>query len=71
MVKLIKNVAKEAGNRRKKTEKFQQLLSDTDTLKMNFTKFDPLPFPLDPDVRIHGIIAEKVTLFKSALMPSK
>ncbi|XP_053682998.1 phosphatidylinositol 3-kinase catalytic subunit type 3 [Sabethes cyaneus] len=71
LVKLIKNVAKEAGNRKKKTEKFQQLLSDTDTLKMNFTKFDPLPFPLDPDVRIHGIIAEKVTLFKSALMPSK
>ncbi|XP_011493159.2 phosphatidylinositol 3-kinase catalytic subunit type 3 [Aedes aegypti] len=71
LVKLIKIVAKEPGNRKKKTEKFQMLLSDTDALKINFTKFEPLSFPLDPNVRIRGIIAEKVTLFKSALMPSK
>ncbi|XP_058833251.1 phosphatidylinositol 3-kinase catalytic subunit type 3 [Topomyia yanbarensis] len=71
LVKLIKIVAKETGNRKKKTEKFQFLLSDTDAVKINFTKFEPLPFPLDPDVRIRGIIPEKVTLFKSALMPSK
>ncbi|XP_065092354.1 phosphatidylinositol 3-kinase catalytic subunit type 3-like isoform X2 [Ochlerotatus camptorhynchus] len=71
LVKLIKIVAKEPGNRKKKTEKFQMLLSDTDALKINFTKFEPLSFPLDPFVRIRGIVAEKVTLFKSALMPSK
>ncbi|XP_058461571.1 phosphatidylinositol 3-kinase catalytic subunit type 3 isoform X2 [Malaya genurostris] len=71
LVKLIKIVAKEPGNRKRKTEKFQFLLSDADTLKINFTKFEPLPFPLDPDVFIRGIIPEKVTLFKSALMPSK
>lgn len=71
LVKLIKIVAKEPGNRKKKTEKFQLLLSDTDALKANFTKFEPLPFPLDPNIRIRGIIPEKVTLFKSALMPSK
>lgn len=71
LVKLIKIVAKEPGNRKKKTEKFQMLLSDTDALKINFTKFEPLSFPLDPSVRIRGIEAEKVTLFKSALMPSK
>ncbi|XP_055595216.1 phosphatidylinositol 3-kinase catalytic subunit type 3 [Uranotaenia lowii] len=71
LVKLIKMVAKEPGNRKKKTEKFQTLLSDTDAVKMNFTKFEPLSFPLNPDIQIRGIIAEKVTLFKSALMPSK
>lgn len=71
LVKLVKNVAKESGNRKKKTEKFQQLLSDADGFRVNFANFDPIPFPLDPDVVIRGIIPDKVSLFKSALMPSK
>lgn len=71
LVKLVKNVSRESGNRKKKTEKLQQLLSDPDTFKINFANFEPLPFPLDPDVHIKGIISEKANLFKSALMPSK
>ncbi|XP_055620148.1 phosphatidylinositol 3-kinase catalytic subunit type 3 [Toxorhynchites rutilus septentrionalis] len=71
LVRLVKMVTKEPGNRKKKMEKFQQLLTDGDMLKMHFTKFDPLPFPLDPNICIRGIVPEKVTLFKSALMPSK
>lgn len=30
-----------------------------------------MPFPLDPNVTIKGIVAKKASLFKSALMPSK
>jgi phosphatidylinositol 3-kinase len=71
LVKLVKNVAKESGNRKKKQEKFQQLLSDSDAFRVNFSNFDAIPFPLDPDVVIRGIIPVKVSLFKSALMPSK
>lgn len=71
IVKLVKIVAKESGNRKKKTEKFQQLLSDSDTFRINFSHFDAIPFPLDPDVMIRGIIPVNVSLFKSALMPSK
>lgn len=71
IVKLVKVVAKESGNRKKKTEKFQQLLSDSDTFRINFSNFEPIPFPLDPDVLIRGIVPVKVSLFKSALMPSK
>lgn len=71
IVKLVKIVAKESGNRKKKTEKFQQLLSDSDTFRINFSHFDTIPFPLDPDVLIRGIIPVNVSLFKSALMPSK
>lgn len=71
LVKLVKNVAKESGNRKKKTEKFQQLLGDSDAFRVNFSSFDAIPFPLDPDVVIRGIIPVKVSLFKSALMPSK
>ncbi|XP_011502778.1 PREDICTED: phosphatidylinositol 3-kinase catalytic subunit type 3 [Ceratosolen solmsi marchali] len=38
---------------------------------INFSNFEPIPFPLDPDISIKGIIPEKTSLFKSALMPSK
>lgn len=71
LVKLVKLVAKEPGNRMKKTERFQQLLADPDEFRINFTSFEPIPFPLDPSVTITGIIPDQVVLFKSALTPSR
>uniref|UniRef100_A0A182N8W1 Phosphatidylinositol 3-kinase catalytic subunit type 3 n=1 Tax=Anopheles dirus TaxID=7168 RepID=A0A182N8W1_9DIPT len=74
LVTLVKIVAKESGNRKRKTEKFQQFLAESSTsnsTKFNFNHFGPIVFPLDPSVQIVGIAAEKVSLFKSALMPSK
>lgn len=71
LVKLVKIVAKESGNRKKKTERFQQLLSDSDEFKINFMSFDPRPLPLNPEIFIKGIVPSKVSLFKSALMPAK
>lgn len=58
LVDIVKLVAKESANRYKKIEKLQALLSD-DTHKMNFTKFDPLPFPVDPEINITGIVAKE------------
>uniref|UniRef100_A0A182UDV9 Phosphatidylinositol 3-kinase catalytic subunit type 3 n=1 Tax=Anopheles melas TaxID=34690 RepID=A0A182UDV9_9DIPT len=74
LVTLVKIVAKESGNRKRKTEKFQQFLaesSSSNVTKFNFNNFGPIVFPLDPSIQITGIAAEKVSLFKSALMPSK
>lgn len=71
LVSLVKLVAKETGNRTKKTEKFQKLLFESDVFKINFTNFDPIPFPLDPEVQITKIVPAKTSLFKSALMPAK
>ncbi|PSN36071.1 Phosphatidylinositol 3-kinase catalytic subunit type 3 [Blattella germanica] len=71
LVKLVKTVARESGNRKKKTERLQSLLADPEAFKINFASFDPLPFPLDPEVHIKGIVPYKASLFKSALMPSK
>lgn len=71
LVKLIKTVSRERGDRKKKTEKLRQLLADADGFKFNFANFEPIPFPLDPEVTIKGIVSEKASLFKSALMPSK
>ncbi|XP_076179765.1 phosphatidylinositol 3-kinase catalytic subunit type 3-like isoform X2 [Ptiloglossa arizonensis] len=72
LVALVKKVARESGNRKKKTERLRALLADLDpAFKINFSNFEPIPFPLDPEICIKGIIPEKASLFKSALMPSK
>ncbi|CAK9810048.1 Phosphatidylinositol 3-kinase catalytic subunit type 3 [Anthophora quadrimaculata] len=72
LVALVKAVARESGNRKKKTDRLRILLADPDpTFKINFSNFEPIPFPLDPEICIKGIIPEKASLFKSALMPSK
>lgn len=71
LVNLVKIVARESGNRKKKMDRLQALLGDPEAFKFNFKSFDPLPLPLDPNVFIRGIIPEKATLFKSALMPSR
>ncbi|KAJ1532268.1 hypothetical protein ONE63_000884 [Megalurothrips usitatus] len=71
LVKLVKMVARESGNRKKKIERMQALFVDAEAFHFNFSNFDPLPFPLNPDILIKGIVAESATLFKSALMPSR
>ena len=64
MVKLVKMVARESGNRKKKIEKLQALLVDPEILKFNFTNFEPIPLPLDPEVSIKAIVSESATLLK-------
>ncbi|KAI8479545.1 Phosphatidylinositol 3-kinase catalytic subunit type 3, partial [Branchiostoma belcheri] len=63
LVMLIKCGAEGGGKQEEK--------ADPEVNKINFTTFDPIPMPLDPEVQIKGIVVEKATLFKSALMPSK
>ncbi|XP_001943231.1 phosphatidylinositol 3-kinase catalytic subunit type 3 [Acyrthosiphon pisum] len=70
LVRIIKTVARESGNRKKKIDKLQALLGETDT-KFSFISFEPLHLPLDPSIHITGIVPEKAVLFKSALMPSR
>jgi phosphatidylinositol 3-kinase len=60
LVSLVKIVARESGNRKRKMERLRSLLIDADTIfKINFSNFEPIPFPLDPDISIKGIIPEK------------
>ncbi|KAM9400726.1 LOW QUALITY PROTEIN: phosphatidylinositol 3-kinase catalytic subunit type 3 [Salvelinus alpinus] len=68
LVQLMKAVQRESGNRKKKTE-LQALLADNE--KVNLCEIDPIPLPLEPSVRIRGIVPDTATLFKSALMPAK
>lgn len=42
-----------------------------DVFGINFTNFQPIPFPLEPHVYIKGIVAKKATFFTSVLMPCK
>ncbi|XP_071511408.1 phosphatidylinositol 3-kinase catalytic subunit type 3-like [Diadema antillarum] len=71
ILNVMRQVAKENGNRKKKIERLQALLSDHDNLSVNFTNFDPLPLPLHPEVKVVGVIPEKASMFKSSLMPIK
>ncbi|XP_028406868.1 phosphatidylinositol 3-kinase catalytic subunit type 3-like [Dendronephthya gigantea] len=64
---IMKTVAQFGGNRKKKIEKLQSILQNPESVDLK----EPLPLPLDPNVRITGVVADKATLFKSALMPAK
>lgn len=64
LVALVKAVARESGNRKKKTDRLRILLADPDpAFKINFSNFEPIPFPLDPEICIKGIIPEKYVQF--------
>ncbi|XP_061769625.1 phosphatidylinositol 3-kinase catalytic subunit type 3 isoform X3 [Nerophis ophidion] len=69
LVQLMKAVQRESGNRKKKTERLQVLLADNE--KVYLSEIEPIPLPLEPQIRIRGIVPETATLFKSALMPAK
>nr|XP_002128077.1 phosphatidylinositol 3-kinase catalytic subunit type 3-like [Ciona intestinalis]XP_026691217.1 phosphatidylinositol 3-kinase catalytic subunit type 3-like [Ciona intestinalis] len=73
LVRLMELVERDGGNRKKKIEKLRALLSaETEILEnMNFSSFEALPLPLDPNVKVNGIAAEQANLFKSNLMPAK
>ena len=89
LVSLVKAIARESGNRLKKIEKLQVLLSEsasnsessgekdgiassaTASKLQNFVRFEALELPLDPDVKICGVIPKQATLFKSSLMPAR
>jgi len=45
-------------------EKLQAALNDDECCKFNFASFETIPLPLDPEVRIKGIIPETASLFK-------
>lgn len=56
---------------KKKIERLQTLLSDSDSFKYDFENFGPLQLPLDPSIQVCGIVASDASLFKSSLMPAR
>lgn len=72
LVLLMNVVAKENKNRLGKIEKLKESLADGEVLKFDFTDLEPpLALPIDPEIKIQGIIPERATLFKSQLMPCR
>lgn len=69
LVKLVKAVASEKADRPKKIERLQAMLSESKDFE--FSRIGGLPLPLDPNVRILSVIADKAYVFKSALQPCK
>ena len=72
VVRIMKDIAREGGYRKRKMERLQALLGGENCeLRQSFSEETPLPHPLDPDVMIVGVRAETAYLFKSAQMPVK
>lgn len=72
LVRIMDDVASENGNRTKKIEKLQTILASQQARhRFSFSARDPLPLPLDPEVKIVDVVASEATLFKSAMMPAK
>lgn len=44
------------------TERLQALLADNE--KVNLSEIEPIPLPLEPQIKIRGIVPETATLFK-------
>jgi hypothetical protein len=52
-------------------ERLRALLADRDFFKGGtFLDFEPLPFLLDPELLIKGVVAEKCVLFSRYLRPN-
>jgi len=74
LAKLVQTATSGRGDRTKKIERLRELLANGEEGEegsSSMASFDPLPLPLDPSISICGIKAEKATLFKSSLMPSR
>lgn len=70
---MIETLAKRARELRtskdprpKKIEKLRSIISDS---KNNLSSMDPLPLPLNANIEVTGIIADKSTVFKSNMYP--
>lgn len=50
-------------------EKLRSLLlaGDESPVKFNFLNFDPIPLPLDPEIKIRRINPDKIKIFKVIL----
>lgn len=65
--KLSKDIRNSRSDRPKKIEQLKKMLADP---KTDMLAFDPaLPLPLDPEIKIAGVIADDCSVFKSSLFP--
>ncbi|KAF2721707.1 phosphatidylinositol 3-kinase [Polychaeton citri CBS 116435] len=65
--KLCHNAQRSKGDRTKKIENLKKALADPKTEMLSF--HPPIPLPLDPDVRVSGVVPEDCNIFKSSLLP--
>uniref|UniRef100_A0A914V3R8 phosphatidylinositol 3-kinase n=2 Tax=Plectus sambesii TaxID=2011161 RepID=A0A914V3R8_9BILA len=70
LVEIMKAVAKESGNRKKKIDFLKSRLAVHDK-SLDLSNLGGLPLPLDPSVRVQAVMADRASLFNSNLMPCK
>lgn len=65
--KLSKDIQSGKGDRLRKIEHLKKVLADPKTELLNFDP--PMPLPLDPEIRVVGIVPDDCNVFKSSLLP--
>jgi phosphatidylinositol 3-kinase len=58
---VAKAIQRENGGRDKKVIKLRQMINDP---SKNILTFEPMPFILDPEIKICGICAENTIMFR-------
>ena len=66
LANLSKKLRNSKDNRPRKIEKLREYIADP---KNGLLSFEPLPLPLDATVTLTGLVPEKASMFKSALLP--
>ncbi|TKA55490.1 hypothetical protein B0A55_12980, partial [Friedmanniomyces simplex] len=64
---ISKEIRNSRGDRLRKIEQLKKMVADPKNDMLNF--YPPLPLPLDPDIKITGVIPEECNVFKSTLLP--
>lgn len=67
LTKMSKDIRNARGDRLKKIESLKKMLAEPRNELLSFDP--PMPLPLDPDIKITGVVADDCNVFKSTLLP--
>ncbi|KRY20820.1 Phosphatidylinositol 3-kinase catalytic subunit type 3 [Trichinella patagoniensis] len=70
LLDIMGRVMRDSGPRNQKLAHLKKLLAAEDD-RFNLHNMGGLPLPLDPGVKLQSIVAEKATMFNSAMSPAK
>ncbi|KAI8873740.1 phosphatidylinositol 3-kinase [Ramicandelaber brevisporus] len=70
LIQYLSRISKELRSSRElRTRKIERLRQIIASPQSGLSSFPPLTFPLDPSIRITGIVADNSSIFKSSMMP--
>ena len=65
--KISKDIRNSRADRPRKIEQLKKMLAESKNEMLNF--YPPLPLPLDPEIKVTGVLPDEANVFKSSLFP--